>query len=250
MIGPIALLLSWLLLRLEGKGLDELGFNALRLRAIQFSAAFLLAGGVVAVQQLGLSAASGVEWQLNPEVDSALVLRGLRLNVNSVLYEEFLFRGYLLFQAIRWLGTLRGVLIGAAAFGVYHWFSYGILGDPVGMAFIFVLTGGFGLMLGLAFAKTKSMAAPIGLHLGWNTVAYLGFSGGPFGAGVFVASDGASNMTAPGVAGLVLSLGLPVAFALGTSWYLVRGEVSDGASLPRDTDSEPGDRRGETRSRP
>lgn len=161
-------------------------------------------------------------------MDVAHALHGLRLNTNSVLFEESLFRGYLLYQAIRWFGATWGVLIGAAAFGIYHWFSYGIIGDSVGMAFIFVLTGGFGLMLGLAFAKTKSMAAPIGLHLGWNVVAYLGFSGGPFGAGFLVTSNGAPNMEVPGVVGLALSLGLPVGFVVVTCWYLLRSKVNGG----------------------
>jgi uncharacterized protein len=230
MIGPIALLLSWLLLRFEGKGLRELGFNAPRLRAGQFLAGFLVAGIAVAIQQLGLSAATGVAWKLNPEMDVNQFLQGLRLNTNSVLFEEFLFRGYLLYLVIRLAGVKRGVLIGAAAFGIYHWFSYGIIGDLVDMAFVFVLTGAFGLMLGLAFAKTKSMAAPIGLHLGWNGVAYLGFSNGPFGAGILVASDGSTSMQAPGYIGLVLGLGVPVALTILTSWYLLRAKVNDGAN--------------------
>ncbi len=120
-------------------------------------------------------------------------------------------------------------MIGAAVFEIYPWFSYGIIGDPVGMAFVFVLTGGFRLMLGLAFARTKSMAAPIGLHLGWNVVAYLGFSGGPFGAGLWVTSNGAPKMEVPGVVGLALSLGLPVGFVVVTCWYLLRSKVNDGA---------------------
>ena len=41
-----------------------------------------------------------------------------------MLYEELLFRGYLLYQAMRLLGARRAVLLDAAAFGVYHWFSY------------------------------------------------------------------------------------------------------------------------------
>jgi len=200
---------------------------------------FLVAGGVVTLQQLGMSAAAGVDWQLNPEADSALVLRGLRLNINSVLYEELLFRGYLLYQAVRWLGPRRGVLLGAAAFGVYHWFSYGVFGAPVMMAFVFVLTGSFGLMLGLAFSKTKSIAAPIGLHLGWNAVAYLVFSGGPFGAGLLVPSDGAPNIEVPGIMGLALGIGLPLALVVGTCSYLLRSQVRDGTdpsgeSAPRD----------------
>lgn len=229
MIGPIALFISWLLLRFQGKGLGELGFDKPRLRAGQFLAGLLLAGSVVAVQQLGLSLGSGVGWQFNPQADAALFLDGVRLNVNSVLYEEFLFRGYLLYQAIRWMGAGRGVLVGAAAFGVYHWFSYGILGDPVGMAFVFLLTGGFGLMLGLAFAKTRSMAAPVGLHLGWNLVSYLGFSNGPFGAGLLVPSNGAPNLQVPGAMGLALSLGLPLGFVAVTCWYLLRCKMTDSA---------------------
>lgn len=231
MIGPISLFLSWLLLRFEGKGLGELGFNSVRVRAGQFLAGSLVAGAAVALQQVGMSGASGVGWKLNPEMDAARFLSGLRLNTNSVLYEEFLFRGYLLYQAIRWMGVMRGVLIGAAAFGIYHWISYGIVGNPIAMLYVFVLTGSFGLMLGLAFAKTKSMAAPIGLHLGWNLVANLGFSGGPFGAGVFVTSNGAPNQEVPGVLGLALGLGPPVSLVLFTSWYLLRGSVNDGTDM-------------------
>lgn len=230
MIGPLLIIASWFFLRLEGKRLTELGFNAPRLRASQFSVGFLVAGSVVTVQQLGLSAVSGVDWQLNSGLDAALVLRGLRLNLNSVLYEELVFRGYLLYQAMRWLGPRRGVFLGAAAFGVYHWFSYGVLGSPVNMAFVFVLTGGFGLMLGLAFSKTKSIAAPIGLHLGWNTVAYLVFSGGPFGNGVFVPSHGAPNIEVPGAVGLALGLGLPLALVVGTCLYLLRSDANHGPS--------------------
>jgi hypothetical protein len=97
------------------------------------------------------------------------------------------------------------------------------------MAFVFMLTGGFGLMLGLACSKTKSIAAPIGLHLGWNTVAYLVFSGGPFGAGLLLPSEGGQNIEVPGVMGLVLGLGLPLVLVVGTCWYLLRSSVRDGA---------------------
>lgn len=237
MIGPIALFLSWLLLRFEGRGLGELGFNASPVRARQFLVGLLVAAGAVAGQQLGMAGASGVDWKLNPEMDVAQFLHLLRLNTNSVLYEEFLFRGYLLYQAIRWTGVTRGVLIGGATFGIYHWFSYGIVGNPVGMAYVFVLTGAFGVMTGLAFAKTKSMAAPIGLHLGWNLATSLGFSGGPFGAGVLVASNGAPNMEVPEVIDLALGFGLPVSFTLVISWYLLRGKVNDGTAVAEDSSS-------------
>jgi membrane protease YdiL (CAAX protease family) len=218
-IGPLLLAVSWLLLRLEGKRLEALGLNAPRLRATQCAAGFLAAGAVVTIQQVGLSSASGVAWQSNPDFGLAALLRGARLNVNSVLYEELVFRGYLLFQTIRWLGTRRAVVLGAAAFGVYHWFSYGVIGNPLMMAFVFAWTGAFGLMLAVAFATTKSLAAPVGLHLGWNTTAYLAFSGGPFGPGHLVPANGAPKMDASGVMGLLLNVGLPLAFISWVVWY-------------------------------
>ena len=238
MIGPLLVVASWLLLRFEGRDLSVLGFNAPLLRAKQFAWGVLIAGSVVAVQQLAMSVSAGVDWRLDAEADVARIVQGLRLNVNSVLYEELVFRGYLLFQAVRWLGARGGVLLGAVAFGVYHWFSYGIFGSPIPMAYVFVLTGGFGLMLGLAYVKTRSIAAPIGIHLGWNAVAYLVFSGGPFGAGLLVPEHGAPTIEVPGMLGLALGLGLPLAFVIATCTYLLRGDVDDGVDVPRDSPSQ------------
>ncbi len=230
MIGPILLAFSWILLRLEGKGLGALGLNAPALRVRQCGAGFLVAGLAVVVQQLGHAVVADVAWRLNPAADAALVGRSVRWNVNSVLYEELLFRGYLLYQAIRWLGARRGVLLAAAAFGVYHWFSYGILGNLVMMAFVFVLTGAFGLMLALAFARTQSIALPIGLHLGWNLVSYLGFSTGPIGPGLFVPGNGAARLEATGLPNLLLDMVLPLLLVAGVCWYLVRAYPRGGTA--------------------
>lgn len=222
MIGPLLLALSWILLRLEGKRLDVLGLNAPAVRSRQFAAGFLVAGLTVVVQQLGLAVVADVPWRLNPTTDAASLVHGLRWNVNSVLYEELLFRGYLLYQAIRWLGTRRGVVLTAVTFGIYHWFSYGVVGNPVMMAFVFVLTGAFGLMLALAFAKTKSIALQIGLHLGWNLVSYVGFSTGPLGPGLFVPGNGAVRIEATGFPSLLLNLVLPLVLVAGVCRYLRR----------------------------
>jgi uncharacterized protein len=232
MIGPLLLAVSWLLLRLEGKGLGALGLNAPALRARQLAAGFLVAGLAVVMQQLGLAAVAEVPWRLNPDADAALLGRSLRWNVNSVLYEELLFRGYLLYQAIRRLGARRGVLLAAAAFGVYHWFSYGVVGNPVMMAFVFAFTGAFGLMLALAFARTRSIALPVGLHLGWNLVSYLGFSTGPLGPGLLVPGNGLARMESVGLPDFLLEMVLPMVLVASVSCYLVRGRPRDGTEAP------------------
>ncbi len=221
MIGPILVAVSWVLLKIEGKGLGAIGFNAPQARLRQFAVGFLIAGAVAAFQQLGRAWMVGVAWQVNASFDAAKLFEHLRWNTNSVLFEELLFRGYLLYQAIRWLGERRGVLLGAAAFGVYHWFSYGVFGNPVMMAFVFLFTGAFGLMLALSFAKTGSIAAPIGLHLGWNLVSYLVFSTGPLGAAMLTPPEGVEAIEPTGLGGTVLGIGLPLLMILSVSWYLV-----------------------------
>ena len=152
----------------------------------------MVAGAVAALQQLGYALASGTQWSLNPGFKSELLLESLRWNINSVVFEELIFRGYLLYLACRFLGRRRAALLGAAAFGVYHWFSYGALGKPVAMLFIFFFTGMFGWMFSIAFTETKSLAAPVGLHLGWNLVTNLMFSAGPLGATLLVPANGVS----------------------------------------------------------
>lgn len=223
MIGPLLVALSWGLLRLEGKGLRAIGFDDPWARLRQFGAGVLIAGSVAALQQVGGSWAMDVAWVPNPEFDLATGLEFVRFNVNSVLFEELVFRGYLLYQGIRLLGVRRAVLLDAAAFGVYHWFSYGVFGAPVMMGFVFLYTGAFGVMLALAFAKTESVALPIGLHLGWNSISQILFSTGPLGAALLVPADGSATIDTSGVAGLVLGLLLPLAMIVGVSVYLVRG---------------------------
>jgi hypothetical protein len=44
-----------------------------------------------------------------------------------------------------------------------------------------LVTGAGGWMFAFAFAKTKSLFAPLGLHLGWNLAAIVIFSAGPLG---------------------------------------------------------------------
>lgn len=210
MIGPILLAVTWLLLRLEGKGLSAIGIDRGARRLAEFAAGFAALGLAAAAQQLGLSAATGDPFVVNVSVRAATLVDGARFVVNSVLYEELLFRGYLLYKAVGWVGPRRAVWLDAALFGVYHWFSYGVFGNPVAMIYVLVLTGAYGLMWARAFVATGSVAAPIGLHLGWNAVSYLVFSAGPLGAALLVPASGAGRLEASGSAAVALSVVWPL----------------------------------------
>jgi hypothetical protein len=53
------------------------------------------------------------QWKLNPALSANLILTGIWWNVKSVLFEELIFRGVLLYILIKRLG----------AFKSYHYFS-------------------------------------------------------------------------------------------------------------------------------
>jgi hypothetical protein len=67
-------------------------------------------------------------------------------------------------------------LISSAAFGIYHWFSFGVIGRPGQMLFIFLLTGIGGFLFALAFEKTRSVYVPFALHFGLDFVPLILFS--------------------------------------------------------------------------
>jgi hypothetical protein len=108
--------------------------------------------------------------------------------LKSVLYEELIFRGALLYILIKKMGVRAACIISAICFGFYHWFTYGVLGNPLQMAIIFTMTGIWGAMFAMAFARTKSLYLPIGLHFGWNFISAVIFSQGPLGKQLLVMS--------------------------------------------------------------
>jgi membrane protease YdiL (CAAX protease family) len=223
-----------LLLRLEGRGLSALGFNRPRPRVGEFVLGFVVRGIASGAQQVGLSLSAGDPFVRNDSLTMAGLLNGARFTVNSVLYEEFVFRGYLLYLAMRWLGPTRATLLSAGAFGVDHWFSYGVLGTPIPMLFVFLLTGTFGYMWARAFVATGSMLAPIGMHLGWNVVAGLVFSAGPWGQMFLVPASGTIPLRVDGWPSLALNVLLPVATAAGVLMYCRRlGSSRRGGAAPR-----------------
>ena len=84
----------------------------------------------------------------------------------------------------------RVFIYSSIVFGIYHWFSYGIFGDFPQMIKIFFLTGIGGLLFAFSFALTKSIYLPVGLHLGWNLISVVIFSGGPLGKQMLIFSSG------------------------------------------------------------
>lgn len=165
----VILAISWILLYfLEKKNLLALGFLPVGRRAGQVILGFLFSAILCLIAQGTESSLKGLQWHLNEAFTGLLVVQAFWWDLKSVLTEELVYRGAILYILIKRVGLHKGILISAAAFGVYHWFSFGVFGNPLPMIFIFLGTGLMGYAWALAFSKTKSIMLPLGLYLGWN----------------------------------------------------------------------------------
>lgn len=186
----IILVISWALLYLaERKSLLVLGIVPNRKRLQQLGIGFLLTSLLcLSVQFLEINLKS-TKWLLNKKIEVNLILRMLFWDLKSVITEELIFRGALIYILIQKLSKLKGIIISSIAFGIYHWFTFEILGSIIPMIVVFIGTGLMGYAFALSFSKTKSIAMPIGLHLGWNFTINTIFSNGPLGNGIILSES-------------------------------------------------------------
>lgn len=192
MVGIIvALALSWLLLFLiEKKNILALGFTPVGKRLKQFSIGFTITAILCAIVQYSQSLMESATWVLNEKASGQMIVRSFWWDFKSVLTEELIYRGAILYILIQRIGTTKGILVSAIAFGIYHWFSFGVLGNIMAMVIVFIGTGLMGYAWAWAFSKTKSMMLPFGLHLGWNFVHNAVFSKGPLGELLLIKQGG------------------------------------------------------------
>ena len=187
MIGIIIqLAISWLLIWLfERKGLSPLGLFPTPKRLMDFGLFFIVTA-ICCASGFLMRMYFGETFILNPIFNINLFFAGLWWHVKSVLFEELIFRGILLYILIRKLGMQKAIIISAVAFGIYHWFSHEVIGYPKQMLITFCTTGLMGLLHAYGYAKTYSLYIPIAMHLGWNFTQGFIFPGGPIGNGILI----------------------------------------------------------------
>jgi uncharacterized protein len=183
----VQLIISWVLLRVfYRENLGALGITPTKSRMSQLALGFIFTALLCTVIQLVDSALTNTDWKLNENLSVLGTLNFLWWNVTSVVFEELIFRGALLYIVIRKWGARTGIILSAIVFGIYHWFSFGVVGNIVLMLVVFLMTSISGLVWAYAFEKSKSMMLPIGLHLGWNFVFNSVFSKGPLGDQILI----------------------------------------------------------------
>ncbi len=188
MLGIIVqLLISWLIILLFEKGnLGILGFYPTKRRLLGFALFFVVTALCCSSDFFMRMLFAKQQWELNPKLTVNLILTGIWWNIKSVLFEELIFRGVLFYILIKKLGPVKAIIISSVAFGIYHWFSHEVIGNPVQMIITFLTTGLMGVVYAYGYSKTFSLYIPIAIHLGWNLTSSVVFSNSIIGDQVFV----------------------------------------------------------------
>jgi uncharacterized protein len=141
----------------------------------------------------------------------------LATSIIAAVGEELAFRGVLFRIVAERFGTAAALVVSAAVFGLLHGVNPGA--TIVSTAAIAIEAG---LLLGAAYALTRNLWFPIGLHLGWNFteggIFGTSVSGGAAGRGIFSVSLTGPRLLTGGAFGPEASL---VAIAVGLTAAIV-----------------------------
>jgi hypothetical protein len=162
-----AFVVSWIFLSVERRPLHSIGLKMDRRWGLEFLLGTL--GGVLLMVATALvvRAGDGFHWVRNPAGTLGQMAAQGWIYLLVAWDEELIFRGYA-FQRLSdgtrpWISLL---FYSGLFFAYVHWGNPGMTGATKFWGSLNILLAG--LLLGLCYLRTGSLAAPIGLHLGWN----------------------------------------------------------------------------------
>lgn len=169
---------SWLAVRLERRPLSSLGLCLGRRWALEAGLGILGGVLIMAGSALLLRGLDGFHWIPAPSPSAGRVLAAGLTYTAVAVAEELAFRGYGLQRVVAAIGPVGGQVVFALIFALVHAGNPGIQGAQGPLRTLALLNIGLaGLILGLAWQRTGSLALPMGIHLGWNWAqeSLLGF---------------------------------------------------------------------------
>jgi uncharacterized protein len=202
------LALTWVALQMERLPLAAVGLDLDRRWGREFLAGVLAGTACILVIAAGVQLATGCTWARDVRTGPGRLAAGAWLYLSVAASEELLFRGYLFQRLARGLGDGPALGLTALLFTAMHLGNPGMTGATRAWAVLNISLAA--LLLGLCYLRTRSLALPIGLHLGWNwtqgTLLGFGVSGLP-GAGWWApVTRGAAPWLTGGSFGLEASL--------------------------------------------
>jgi membrane protease YdiL (CAAX protease family) len=171
----IGALASYLCVRLEGRPFASLGFRLNGRWLLEALAGTL--GGVLLIllTALVVRGLDGFHWERAQGVGGAQALTAAWMFLGVAFNEEIIARGFPFQRLVEGAGTWVGQLVFAALFALAHWGNPGMAGATKLWATLNIALAA--ILLGFCYLRTRSLALPIGVHLGWNWAqgSLLGF---------------------------------------------------------------------------
>jgi hypothetical protein len=190
------ILISWLLIWLFAKGnLSVLGLTPTAER-IKYSAILFIVSGILSATAFFLRMHFAKEiYTLNPSLTINSVLSETWAQFRTVLTEELICRGALLYILIKKIGQAKAIVISSVFFAVLHWINAGVWGNLTQMTMVFTFTFAMGLLLAFSYAKTFSLLIPFAIHFGWNLTQNYIFPDTATGNHIFILATPPATIT-------------------------------------------------------
>jgi uncharacterized protein len=167
LIGLLAI--SWLLIWLFEKGnLSVLGLTPTKDRLKYFTILFIASAILSATAFFLRMYFAKEEYTITQSLTTKSILLETWYQFRTVLTEELLCRGALLYILIKKIGQTKAVIISSIIFAVLHWINAGVWGNLTQMIIVFSFTFAMGLLLAYSYARTFSLLIPFAIHYGWN----------------------------------------------------------------------------------
>lgn len=156
---------AWICLAIEKKPISALGYHLNGRWAGELGLGVLGGAAIMLITALVAMAAGGFHW-VKGTADFHATAWGLLLFILVGFNEETLFRGYLFQRLVGGLTQWPAQILMALFFAYAHWHNPGMEGATKIWATVNIALAA--ILLGLCYLKTKSLALPIGVHIGWN----------------------------------------------------------------------------------
>jgi membrane protease YdiL (CAAX protease family) len=160
------LLATWACTRLRKEPLSSVGFLMDRRWMKEIAWGILLGMGEMLAVVGMIWTVGGVHLELNPARSLSTLGYGFYMFLFVALFEENLFRGFLFQRLVDGTGVWVAQIAIALFFAIGHWGNPGMSGATEVWATIDLFLAS--VLMGLAYLRTRSLALPVGLHLGWN----------------------------------------------------------------------------------
>jgi hypothetical protein len=168
-------LVSLICVGLEKRSFSDLGFHLGSRWLGEFLAGTF--GGILLILLTALlvRGLGGFHWERAANIGARQLLTTAFMFLGVAFNEEMLSRGYPFQRLVEGAGPWVGQLVFAALFALLHWGNPGMHGAIRAWATLNIALAA--ILLGFCYLRTRSLALPIGVHLGWNWAqgSLLGF---------------------------------------------------------------------------